>query len=108
MENVALSTERMSWLKSTKGNITSQDMIKNYIDCDPKRISEALENHRIQQEVINEQSKEIQSQFRENEEVLKRCVGKKLDMERLGQVTDDKLNRLFKEQEITTQRLTGN
>lgn len=82
-------------------------MIKNYIDTDPQRISEALESHKNQLEFLNQKCNDLKDNFKEKEEFYRNCIGEKIDMERVGQQVDNKLNKLFREQELANERLNG-
>lgn len=71
------------------------------------KISAALEQHQSQLEVISQINSELRKKYEAQEDFHRKWVTNKVDMERIGSIIDEKLNKLFKEQEFLSSKITG-
>ena len=105
MDNLILSTSRLSYLQSVKGTNNGRDEIRQQIDIDPKKISEAFENEREQLEFLKDRCYNVRKKFKNEEDFHRKLIGSKIDMERKGKEVDNKLDKLFKESEQASKTL---
>ena len=105
MDNLILSTSRLSYLQSVKGTNNGRDEIRQQIDIDPKKISEAFENEREQLEFLKDRCYNVRKEFKNEEDFHRKLLGSKIDMERKGKEVDNKLDKLFKESEQASKTL---
>lgn len=94
-------------MRTFRGNQHTREQVQQFINSDSQQINQAFENHRAKLETISHSLSMLKNDFRDKEEYQRLLVSAGLDMEQLGQQVDDKLARLFKEQEKTDERIKG-
>ncbi|CAI2360355.1 unnamed protein product [Moneuplotes crassus] len=105
LDNVALSTSRMSYLKSVRGANNTREEIKQYIDVDPKKISAILEGEKPQLASLKERCDALKKAFEDENDFYKKCFGAKIDMERRGKECESKIDQLFDDFKSTNEKL---
>ena len=108
LDNILLSTDRISYFKHVQHPPNTKEAIKDFIDTDPLKISATLESHRSMLESISQAANNLREKYESQEEFHRKWVGNKIDMERIGSIIDEKLNKLFREQELSANHLSGN